>query len=196
MRHAENKGRAASKGLLLAAGVAVALTAGAGTAWAQLSQKKGPIDITSDSTDVRDPDHLMMFRGKVEALQDTNRLRSDTLDVYYKKAAPKTANAPKAPAAAAPGGADLGDIDRMIATGNVYYVTPTQVVRGDKAVYTADSRTIVVTGDVVLTQGEDVGRGTRLVIELDSGHSTLECTAPCRPRFVVYQNKTQQGQKH
>ena len=34
--------------------------------------------------------------------------------------------------------------------GDVYFVTPTQVARGDRAVYTASNDTLVVTGDVIL----------------------------------------------
>ena len=44
----------------------------------------------------------------------------------------------------------------MEAHGNVFYVTPTRVVKGDDAVYTADNTTIVMTGaEVVATQGKN-----------------------------------------
>jgi lipopolysaccharide export system protein LptA len=194
MRQAQRKGRGvwrAVRGAFWAAGAAAALAAGA--AHAQLSANKGPIDITGDSMAVHDPEHLVIWKGRVEALQDQDRLRTDLLNIYY-KAAPKTPGAPKA-AAAAPG-ADFGAIDRMEAIGNVYFVTPTQVAKGDKAVYTADNQTIVITGDVVLTQGENVGRGSRLVIDLANGNSTLEgggASPTGRPRVVVYPKQTPQG---
>jgi lipopolysaccharide export system protein LptA len=53
----------------------------------------------------------------------------------------------------------------------------------------------VVTGDVVLTQGENVGRGSRLVINLATGNSTLEgggASPTGRPRVVVYPKQAQQ----
>jgi lipopolysaccharide export system protein LptA len=171
----------------LAAGVAAAALC-AGAAHAQISANKGPIDITGDSMAVHDPEHLVIWKGRVEALQDQDRLRTDLLNIYY-RAAPKTAGAPKT---AAPG-ADFGAIDRMEAIGNVYFVTPTQVAKGDKAVYTADTSTIVITGDVVLTQGENVGRGSRLVINLNTGNSTLEgggASPSGRPRVVIYTKQT------
>jgi lipopolysaccharide export system protein LptA len=194
MQHAVSKSRKAFSAAL-AAGCAAALALAADASHAQLSAKQGPIDITSDSMDVHDPQRLVIFKGKVEALQDDQRLRSDVLNVYY-KSAPKVAGAPKAASA---GGADLGDVDHMEAIGNVYFVTPTRVARGDKAVYTADNKTIVMTGDVVLTEGENVGRGTRLTINLANNNSTLE-GGPGGPtprsHVVIYpkqSSKTPQG---
>jgi lipopolysaccharide export system protein LptA len=115
MRRAQPK----AWGAFWAAGAAAALVAGA--AHAQLSANKGPIDITGDSMAVHDPEHVVIWKGRVEALQDQDRLRTDLLNIYY-KSAPKTPGAPKT--AAAPG-ADFGAIDRMEAIGNVYFVTPT-----------------------------------------------------------------------
>lgn len=194
MRQAQSTGRTLVWGAALAAGAAVAALA-AGAAHAQLSSNpnKGPIDISADSVDVRDPQHLVIYKGRVEALQDQDRLRTDLLNIYYKQA-PKPAGAPNAAAPNA-GGADFGAIDHMEAIGNVYFVTPQQVAKGDKAVYTADNDTIVVTGDVVLTQGENVGRGSRLVINLATGNSTLEgggAGPTGRPRTVVYPKQTPQ----
>lgn len=179
-------------GAVLAAGAAAALAAGA--AHAQLSPNKGPIDITANSVSVRDPEHLAIYKGRVEALQDQDRLRTDLLNIYY-KSAPQTPGAPKSSSSSsnAPG-ADVGAIDHMEAIGNVYFVTPTRVAKGDKAVYTAADDTIVVTGDVVLTEGENVGRGSRLVINLATGNSTLEGGGDSpsgRPRTVVYPKQAQ-----
>lgn len=191
MRHADST-RRTGPARFLATAVALAVLAAAGAGQAQLSAKKGPLDITGDQTEVRDAEHLMIWRGKVEALQDGDRMRADLLHIYYKSApkaagAPKTANLP---------GADFGDIDHMEASGNVYFVTATQVARGDKAVYTASNQTIVITGDVVLTQGESVLRGSRLVVDLATNHSTMDGGVNGRPRAVFYQDKTAQGKKH
>jgi lipopolysaccharide export system protein LptA len=192
MRHADSKGRRVWTVVLVAGLVAGAVTE-AGVAGAQISAKKGPIDITGDSMDVKDPEHLVVWKGRVEALQNGDRLRTDLLNIYY-KAAPKAAGAPKA---AATPGADFGSIDHMEAIGNVYLVRPTEVIRGDRAVYSADNQTVVVTGDVVLTQGENVGRGSRLTIDLNTNHSTLEgggAGPTPRPRVIIYPKEKPQGQ--
>lgn len=53
-------------------------------------------------------------------------------------------------------------ITRIVATGNFYYITPEQEVRGDKGVYTRENDNFEVTGDVVLLQDDSVVTGQRL----------------------------------
>ena len=158
----------------------------AGVAQAQLSSKKGPIDITSDHFSADNPSNTATYDGHVEALQDDNRMRSDNLVVYFQ---PRSATpAPKVTSGADDATPVSSKIDHMIATGNVYFVTPTQVIRGDKAVYTKADDTIVVTGQVVATQGENVMRGTRLVYHHATGQSTMDSDTG-RVRTVIYPDK-------
>jgi lipopolysaccharide export system protein LptA len=173
--------------LSLVAGLAVGLAA---PALAQLSpQSNGPIDVTGDQLEAQPQQCLAIYRGNVEALQGTSRLRTDVLNLYAKPAAPDAH-----PAAASPDGAvstKCGALDRMEAHGSVYYVTPSEVVKGDDAVYLADSKTITVTGDVVVSQGKNVVVGNRLVINTDTQHATMESnvTGPGksgRVRSVLY----------
>jgi len=86
----------------------------------------------------------------------------------------------------------------MEADGQVYYVTPNEVVKGDHAIYTADDKTIIVTGDVVVAQGKNVSAGTKLVINTDTGVATMASNVTGRGkagrvRTVVYPNQSQTG---
>jgi lipopolysaccharide export system protein LptA len=175
--------------LSLVAGLAVSSAA---PALAQLSpQSNGPIDVTGDQLEAQPQQCLAIYRGNVEALQGTSRLRTDVLNLYAKPAPP---NAHPAPAAASPDGAvstKCGALDRMEAHGSVYYVTPSEVVKGDDAVYLADAKTITLTGDVVVSQGKNVVVGNRLVINTDTEHATMESDVkgagkPGRVRSVLY----------
>jgi len=60
------------------------------------------------------------------------------------------------------------DFERMVATGNFYYITPDQEVRGDKGVYTRADDSFVVTGDVVLLQDDSVVTGNQLNYNLET----------------------------
>ncbi|HYF23426.1 MAG TPA: LptA/OstA family protein [Caulobacteraceae bacterium] len=151
-----------------AAGTALALALCVGGAQAQISASGGPIDITADSLEVVEAQRVQRWRGKVEALQGQNRLRADAIDVFH-----GTGAGGARPTNAAPG-TGWGEIDRLEAVGGVYFVTPQQVARGDKAVYTTATDTIVITGNVVIAQGENVLRGDRLTIEVASGRSTMD----------------------
>jgi lipopolysaccharide export system protein LptA len=176
---------------------AILLTAG-GAAWpgrAQIApQGKGPVDITADQLTGHNKDCEAIYTGNAEALQGTSRLRADVMDFFNKKIPPVH-----------PGTSDsdnptCGDLERMEAHGNVFYVTPERVVKGDDAIYTADNTTIVMTGkEVVATQGKNVISGTRLTINTNTGEATMinERTgrgSPARVRSVIYpQDKTAGG---
>ena len=67
-----------------------------------------------------------------------------------------------------------GDLTRIEASGNVYFVTPDQSMRGDRATYTLSSEEVVVTGDVILTQGQNVLTGGRLVYNVRTEAARME----------------------
>ena len=150
---------------------------------------KGPIDITSEGVEVFQPQHLTVFKGNVEATQDTARLRTPELRVYNKA---KAAGAPAAQAANAssPFGSDAGGIDHIEAAGPVYYITPTQNARGDHLLYEADPDIITMTGHVVLVQGKSVGKGDKLVMYRKTGQNQLISDTPQTPggrvRVILY----------
>jgi lipopolysaccharide export system protein LptA len=52
-----------------------------------------------------------------------------------------------------------------------------QKVSGDWAIYDTATDTVTVGGDVMLSQGSNVVRGTKLVIDMASGNSTIETAA-------------------
>jgi len=180
--------------LLALAGLALAgFVLAAADARAQLASGKGPIDVTADQLEMIDAQHLAIWRGNVQALQDGNRLVSDVLNVYFSG---KSGAKPAPPAAPAPStaggvGADWGDVQRLVAEGHVFYVSSNQTARGEHAVYEAAPDIITMTGDVVLVQGKNVTKGDKLVIDVKTNHAVLSSTAqgrnrPERVRGVFY----------
>ena len=151
-----------------------------------------PFDVSSEKLLVQNARCLAIYSGHVEALQGTNRLRANTLNVYAKPGAgPRDAHA----AAGAGLGAKCGELDRMEADGSVFYATPQEVVKGDHAVYLADDKTITVTGDVVISQGKNVVVGDRLVVNTVTGEATMQSNATGRGqsdrvRSVIYPNQS------
>lgn len=150
---------------------------------------RGPVDVTADQLEVKNQQCVASWRGDAEALQDTSRLRANALSIYNQVLARGDSTG---------AGRGCGPLERMEADGSVYYVTPTQVVKGDHAVYSADTKTIVITGDVVATQGQNVIAGTRLVINSDTGQATMVSDAhgrgsPGRVRMVYYPNADTTG---
>jgi lipopolysaccharide export system protein LptA len=162
---------------------AAALALG-GSAGAQVeTHSKSPIDITADQAEVVNARCLAIWRGSAEAIQDKTRLRADTITIYS-----------HAKGAGSDGQPACGGADRIEADGHVYYATPDQNAKGDHAVYTQADDQIVVTGGVVLVQGEDVARGDKLVIHLATHEATMDSAVtgagkPGRVRAVFYPDK-------
>jgi lipopolysaccharide export system protein LptA len=156
----------------------------AAPAAAQLaSSSNAPIDISSDESEVHSAQCLSIWRGQAEALQGDTRLRANVIEASAKQKG-----------ADASGQMRCGETDKIVADGDVYYVTPTQVAHGQHAVYTADADQIVLTGNVIVVQGKNVVRGDRLVIHVSTHEAHMESDVkgrgkPGRVRGVFYPNQ-------
>jgi lipopolysaccharide export system protein LptA len=170
--------------MIMAAALAAALAAPA-AAQSPGGSSKGPIDITADELEVQNAQCISIWRGNAEALQDQSRLRANVLTAHM---------APKGKAAPAGGagnpGSSCGELQRMEATGAVYYVTPTQRVHGDAATWDATNNMLTVTGDVVAVQGQNVIRGNKMVYNTVTGQGNVVGSGKGpkgqRPRAVFY----------
>ncbi|MFZ5836072.1 MAG: LptA/OstA family protein [Pseudomonadota bacterium] len=118
-----------------------------------------PIEITADTLDVAQSDQTAIFSGNVVAIQGELRLGSDTLRVYYRGGAERSA--------------DQGAISRLDAIGAVAVSSPGETASGEWAVYDVDKGQITMGGKVVLTRGENILRGEQLVIDLETGQSRI-----------------------
>ena len=164
----------------LAQAVAQAPAAPAGpAAGGSLFSGKEPIDTSADSQERAGPDHIIL-KGNVEVVQGQARLRSPQIDLFTapSKTGPQAATATNG----------MGNIQRIEAEGPVYYVTPTQSAKGDHGQYLADGDQIILTGNVILTQGPNVSTGDRLVIHQKTSQAVLTSGAGKRTRGVFYPN--------
>ncbi len=152
----------------------VLMLAGLAPAYAQIGNSSLPLDIEADHVDVLDAERRIIWRGNVNAIQGTSSIRAQQIDVYY--TGNGTGNG---------GAGSWGDIDRIVATEDVYYITPTQRARGQQGVYTLATETIVLTGDVVINQGDNVITATRFVTNLATGNSSWESGDGGRVRAVL-----------
>lgn len=148
-----------------------------GSVGAQVAQEGGPVMVGGDNWRADQNALTQSWDGRVEIIQADSRLRADHVVISH-----------------APGGegenSGWGEVIRIEATGNIYYVTPETTVKGDSAVYTKSSDTMVISGDVVLQQGNNVMTGTRLVAEVGAGRTTMDAAPNSigkgRVRAVLY----------
>lgn len=145
------------------------------------TQSQRPIDIAADKLIYDSANCASIATGSVELLQGTSRLRAEVAHTFSKH---KPATGPDQPA--------CGPIQRIEVDGDVFYVTPDETARGDRAVYDADQSLIVMTGNVILVQAkQNVVRGDRLTIHTLTHLAEMESTAqgrgaPGRVRAVLY----------
>lgn len=139
---------------------------------------KEPIDISSDTLEVDQTQQIAVFTGNVVANQGNMHLRSDRMNVYYRKkdgeAAPG-APIPTAPPATKPDGtaATPSAIYKIVVEGNVVMATPEEAAQGAHGVYEVDARLFHLTENVILTRGKNILRGTKLDYNLANGRSVL-----------------------
>lgn len=129
----------------------------------------GPISYGADAGEAT-PNSLSL-RGRAEIVQGQNRLRADVIT----------------------GSGTDSEINRIEASGNVYFVTPDQTIRGDRAVYTLSDNLVVVTGDVIVTQGQNVMTGGRLTYNVATQAVTMAGGASAnggRIRGVFYPDRS------
>ena len=72
------------------------------------------------------------------------------------------------------GDSEPREIERIHAFDNVTLISPTEAAEGQEAVYEVATQTVVMTGDVVLTQELNAVSGDRLVIDLETGAGVVE----------------------
>ena len=75
---------------------------------------------------------------------------------------------------ATPGPGGSSSIRRLEARGNVVVTQKDQVVTGETAVFDTKTNLVTMLGGVVLTQGKNVLRGDRLMVDMTTGVSRVE----------------------
>jgi lipopolysaccharide export system protein LptA len=132
---------------------------------AQLAPKltDAPIDITGDRLEVEGD--VATWSGSVRAVQGEAILAADQL------VADMTGE---------------GDVSRIRAAGSVRYSNGKLAITGMRGVYDAAARTITMTDDVVVVDGEQVMAGGELVYWIDSGRILFTAPAGRRIRGIFH----------
>jgi len=156
-----------------------------------------PIQIEAATLEMRDKKKEATFSGNVKVVQGDTTMTSKVLVVFY-DSAPAPAAAPAADAnanananvnanvnakaaaksapmqSATPGPGGSSSIRRLEAKGNVIVTQKDQVVTGETAVFDTKTNLVTMLGGVILTQGKNVLRGDRLMVDMTTGVSRVE----------------------
>ncbi len=137
-------------------------------------QNRGqPVQIEAGSLEVRDKDKVATFSGNVKVVQGDTVMRCKSLTVFYEQQGQAQAGgAPMKAATPGPGGSS--SISRLEARGGVSVTQKDQVANGDTGLFDMKANTVTLVGNVVVSQGANIMRGERLVVDLTSGVSRVE----------------------
>ena len=133
-----------------------------------------PVHIDAATLEVRDKDKVATFSGNVHVVQGDTDMRCKTLVVFYEQ--DDNADKGQAMQAADPGPGGQQRIKRLEARGGVVVTQKDQTATGSTGLFDMASNTVTLTGNVVMTQGQNVLRGDKLVVDLTTGVSRVEST--------------------
>jgi lipopolysaccharide export system protein LptA len=163
--------------------VAVGTIGWSGPSWAAdvpVSLESRPLAITSRSMTVKNLDQRVIFDRNVTVIKGDMDLHADRVEVVLAK--------PSGPAASgSPGdgvGPDIlseGNIERIVADGNVKVMQGTKTVTADHAVYHRADETVVLTGHPETWEEGVRIAGSKITILLKEQRSIVE-----ESRVVIY----------
>ena len=116
-----------------------------------------PVEVTADALSVDQSNGSAVFDGNVLVVQGEVRLSAGRVAVEYSQE----------------NGSPSG-IARLLASGGVTFVTANDAVEARQAAYSVAEGTVVLSGDVLLTQGANAIAGDKLTINLEAGSGTME----------------------
>jgi lipopolysaccharide export system protein LptA len=130
-----------------------------------------PVNIEAATLEVRDKQKEATFSGNVQVTQGDTAMRCKSLVVFY-EGGPGAEKSTLTAAKPGPGGEQK--IKRLEARGGVVVTQKEQTASGNLGVFDMQTNTVTLTGNVIMTQGKNVLRGERLVVDLTSGVSRVE----------------------
>jgi len=158
-----------------------------------LGSSKEPITVTSDTLEYDYRSNIVRYRGRVEVIQGDVKLVSDLLTITLEDrkregkggaaSAPAAPAPPQAPAPAAPPppqdeakptGRDASRVREIVAEGSVRIDQGPRWAVGGRAVFDQIHRTLVLTQDPVLHDGQNQVAGDRVIVFLDEDRSVVE----------------------
>lgn len=142
-----------------------------------------PVQIEATRLDVDDAVKQAVFTGDVRAIQGDFIMRANEIAATYTGSASLNGSGT---ASADPASKGAAQLSRIKAKNNVKITSNDgQNATGDWADFDPKANMATLGGDVVLTQGKNVVRGTKLVIDMTTGESVIKTEAVADGRPTV-----------
>lgn len=150
---------------LIASALGVAVLGSVSLASAQIGDSGEPILVEADgSAEFLREQGRLIYTDNVRAVQGGTRITTDVLTIICARSEEARRSAFE----------NCSEIESVIAEGNVLYTTPEERIRGNRGEYDYRNDTITITGDVILSRGQDVvAKGPKVVYDIANGRATI-----------------------
>lgn len=123
---------------------------------------KDPLNIDAGKLDYFDHEQKLVYSGSVIVTNGPSTLKATRLTIFLE-------------GKGAPGGANSDDrVKHIEADGPVTLVSKDQIGTGDHGTYDKAESKVYLSGNVILTQGDNITKGDRLVYDVTSGMATVQ----------------------
>lgn len=164
-----------------------------------LSSGKGPIKISSGKLEFFYNEKRIVYRGAVVATRDNGTIKSDLLTVTYEEQ--PSPNGKPAPTASSPSATETNPAARRqrikdaVAEGSVEITSANGNATCKKAIFNEIKRTVVLSGNAVLRDGDNVVKGETITVYLDESRVTVEGNAESRPEMELTPKQDEKSKK-
>ena len=136
-----------------------------GTSAFELS-KKDPIYITADWMEVDQTKNTITYKGRVVTVQADMTMRSETLTAFYDP--------------------QMKQMSQIVAEGKVNATQGNRIATGEKAVFDDKAKTVTLTGNPVMRQGNSQVTGTKIVYFMEQDRAVAEGDGKTRVVATIF----------
>jgi len=137
--------------------------------------KKDPVYITADWMELDQKKNTITYKGRVVAVQADMTMRSETLTAFYD-----------------PG---MKQMKQIVAEGRVHATQGNRIATGEKAIFDDKNKTVTLTGNPVMRQGNSQITGTRIVYFVDQDRAVAEGKDQIRVVATIFPEELQKHDK-
>jgi lipopolysaccharide export system protein LptA len=136
---------------------------------------KDPIYITSDWMEVDQKKNTITYRGRVVMVQAEMTMRSEALTAHYDPA--------------------MKRMGQIIAEGKVNATQGDRVATGEKAVFDDKAKTVTLTGNPIMRQGNNQVSGTRVIYFMEQDRAVAEGDGKIRVQATIFPDELQKKEQ-
>lgn len=137
--------------------------------------KKDPIYITSDWMEFDQTKGTITYKGRVVTTQGDMTIRSEILTAEYTS--------------------DMKQIKQIVAEGKVNATQGNRVATGDKAVFDDQAKTVTLTGNPIMRQGNNQISGSRVIYFVEQDKAVAEGDGKVRVQATIFPEELQAKDK-